>query len=548
MSRTHRGTSRRTLIGALGAAAGLAALAACGGAAPPAPQTAAPRPAGAPVSASTPGGAPAAAAGERPRGGTLTVALSADATWLGDPHQSTSSTDRHFHYSVFNSLVELDEKGGIAPGLARSWERPDPQTYVFTFEDGVTFHDGTPFDAEVARWNFERMLSPEPKLIRRSEISSIDSMEVLDRLRLKLKLKRPDAALLSTLTDRAGMMVSPAAARKFSLQDMLRNPVGTGPFKFVEWLEDDRVRLQRNPEYFRKGLPYLDEVVFKPIPDDTVRLANLRSGAVQLMESVSPRDVGTLKDDGSLTLLVTPSLAFDRLELNGARPPFDNPVLRQVVAAAIDRAALHRVVYLGLGTIAQGPIAPAIGWAYEPIEGWGEKANPELARKLLKDAGKPDGFEFEIDVDANSKIDLQRAELVEQQLKQVGVQLKIFQYKGAVGADRRSSGTYVSRVGGWSGRPDPHTTLFPHYTTGGANNWGKYSNKEVDDLLTKANIELDQAKRKALYTDAAKILASTVAEVFHEFGTLRTAYSKKLQGFVEVSDGRFRLEKVGLAT
>jgi len=159
---------------------------------------------------------------------------------------------------------------------------------------------------------------------------------VIDKQRLKLKLKRPDAALLSTLTDRAGMMVSPAAAKKFSLQDLLRNPVGTGPFKFVEWLEDDRIRVQRNPDYFRKGLPYLDEVVYKPIPDDTVRLANLRSGAIQLMEAVSPRDVGALKDDAGLTLLLSPSLAFDRLELNGAKPPFDNPLLRQVVSASID--------------------------------------------------------------------------------------------------------------------------------------------------------------------------------------------------------------------
>jgi peptide/nickel transport system substrate-binding protein len=529
-SRASKRSRRRFLAAAIGAGA-LAALAACQSGPAPTPA----------------GGAGAVATGDQPRGGTLTVALGADSTWLGDPHQSTASVDRHFHYSIFNSLVELGENSAIRPGLAKSWERPDPQTYVFTLEDGVKFHDGTPFDAEIAKWNFERMLSPEPKLIRRSEISSIDQMEVVDRLTLKLKLKRPDAALLSTLTDRAGMMISPAAAKKFSLQDLLRNPVGTGPFRFVEWLEDDRIKLVRNPEYFRKGLPYLDEVVFKPIPDDTVRLANLRSGAVQLMEGVSPRDVGSLRDDASLRLLLSPSLAFDRLELNGAKPPFNNPILRQVVSAAIDRESLHRVAYLGQGTIAQGPISPATAWAYEAIPGWGEKANPELARKLLQDAGQPDGFEFEIDVDSTSKIDLQRAELVEQQLKQVGVRLKIFQYKGAVGAERRSSGTYVSRVGGWSGRPDPHTTLFPHYTTGGANNWGKYSNKEVDDLLTRANVESDQPKRKQLYTEASKILASTVAEVFHEFGTLRTAHSTRLQSFVEIPDGRFRLEKVALA-
>ena len=229
------------------------------------------------------------------KGGTLRVGFYIEAATM-DPHLSGSKIDRQVYHNIYEPLVTLDTSLGIRPGLAESWSQPDPRTLVFKLRRGVKFHDGTEFNAESAKFNFERMKS-EPKSVRKGEVANIDTVEVVDAHTLKVNLKKADAALLATLTDRAGMMVSPKVVqeRGAELQRNARG-AGTGPFEFVEWVKDSHLVIKRNDAYWNKqGGPYLDRVRYRPIPDDVVKLQSLQSGEIDVMDYVQPRDVAVVK-------------------------------------------------------------------------------------------------------------------------------------------------------------------------------------------------------------------------------------------------------------
>ena len=295
------------------------------------------------------------------RGGTLRVGLLGDFTTM-DPHMSTSTEDRDLYYQLYKPPLALDANLKITPELAESWEQPDAVTYVFRLRKGVKFHDGSDLTAEAVKWNFDRILNPATGSIRRSELASIKSVDVVDPLRVKSStLKEPDATLLAALSDRAGMIVSPAAVEKHG-KDFARYAVGTGPFQFVEWVKDDHLTVRRFPGYWKAGLPYLDEVVYKGIPDNTVKLTALRTGTLDLIDDLPPKDIAATRANPKLRVVETPGLGYRRIELNHTRPPFNNKALRQAVAWAINRDAIHRAVFFGAGAPAQGPISPS-SWA-----------------------------------------------------------------------------------------------------------------------------------------------------------------------------------------
>ena len=244
------------------------------------------------------------------RGGTLRVGFYIEAATM-DPHFSGSKIDRQVYHNIYEPLVMLDVKLGIKPGLAESWQQPDPKTVVFKLRRGVKFHDGTEFNAEAARFNFNRMKT-EPKSVRKGEVASIDSVDVVDAYTIRLNLKRPDAALLATLTDRAGMMVSPKVAQERGAE-LERNAkgAGTGPFEFVEWVKDSHLVIKRNEGYWNKqGGPYLDRVRYRPIPDDTVKLQSLQTGEIDVMDYVQPRDVAAVKADRNVVVVDVPCVVL----------------------------------------------------------------------------------------------------------------------------------------------------------------------------------------------------------------------------------------------
>src|SRR5712691_3000637 len=229
-----------------------------------------------------------AAAGAQMRGGSIRIGMDADTTTM-HPHRSTAAVDRQVYNNVYSKLVDIDARFGIVPQLAQSWEiKNGGLVYVFKLRRGVSFHDGTDFNAEIVKWNVDRMRDPALASPRRSEIAPVKDVKVVDPFTVEITLSAPFAPFLSVLTDRAGMMVSRAAVEKYK-DDFARNPVGTGPFKFVEWIKDDHLTVKRNESYWRPGFPLLDEVQFKPIPDRTVRFTALRTGTLDIIDELGPK-------------------------------------------------------------------------------------------------------------------------------------------------------------------------------------------------------------------------------------------------------------------
>jgi peptide/nickel transport system substrate-binding protein len=385
--------------------------------------------------------------------------------------------------------------------------------------------------------------------VRKGEVANIATTEVVDPLTVRLNLKQPDSTLLASLTDRAGMMISPTALTKLG-PDLERNPIGAGagPYQFVEWVKDDHILLKRNDAYWNDGSApgqFLDQIRYRPIPDDTVKLQSLQAGEIDVMDYVAPRNVGLAKSDNSLVVVDVPSLAAFWYMLNTTKPPFDNKALRQATMYAIDNEAIVKAVWLGVGVPSNGPISPS-SWAYDdtikPI-----KRDVDKAKAKLAEAGMPNGFTFTFNTD-NTPISVQEAEVVKAQLAEVGITMNVQVVDGARLLAEGNGKTYQASSYAWSGRPDPdgNTYQFFHTTPGTSLNWSGFSNAEADQLLEQTRQVSDHAERKALYSKFIQILREEAPAVFIIHPVEPKAFSPKVQGYPAVPDGMMRFKNVWL--
>jgi peptide/nickel transport system substrate-binding protein len=487
----------------------------------------------------------AAPVGGPKKGGTMRVGLGVDVTLL-DPHLSGSKIDRQVYHNLYDPLLVLDEKLGIQPNLAESWQSPDPKTLILKLRQGVKFHDGTEFNAEAARINFDRMAN-DPKSVRKGEVANIAVAETVDAFTLKLNLKQPDSSLLATLTDRAGMMISPTALQKLgaNLQHDATG-AGTGPFQFAEWVPDDHVLLKRNDAYWNtSGGPYVDQIRYRPIPDDTVKLQSLQGGEIDALDYLAPRTVSIAKADSNLVVIDVPSLAAFWYVLNTTKPPFDNKDLRHAVAYALDAEAIVKGVYLGIGVPANGPISPS-SWAYDdtikPV-----KRDLDKAKTLLAQGGQPNGFTFTFSI-INTPFGIQEAEVVKAQLAEAGITANVQPVDGAGQLAAGNGKTYQMTTYNWSGRPDPdgNTFQFFHTTPGVSLNWSGISNPQLDQLLEQTRQVTDHAERKKLYSQAIQILHDEAPGIFIVHPIEPKALSSKVQGYTAIPDGMLRFKDVWL--
>ena len=479
------------------------------------------------------------------KGGTLRVGFYIEAVTM-DPHLSGSKIDRQVYHNIYEPLVVLDTNLGIKPGLAESWQQPDPRTIVFKLRPGVKFHDGTDFNAEAAKFNFNRMKT-EPKSVRKGELANVDSVDVVDASTVKLNLKKPDAALLATLTDRAGMMVSPKVVQERG-GELERNAkgAGTGPFEFVEWVRDDHLLIKRNDSYWNKqGGPYLDRVRYRPIPDDTVKLQSLQAGEIDVIDYVQPRDVAAVKADKNLVVVDVPSLADFAYQLCQLKPPFNSKPLRQAVAYALDLDQIVKGVWLNVGVPANGPIPPT-SWAYD-------KSIPPIKRDLAKakaklaEGGKAGGFGFTMTTN-NLPINVQEAEVMQAQLAEAGIQMKIKLVDGATLISDGNAKNFEMISYQWSGRPDPDGNIYQFFKTspGTSLNWSGISNPKLDALLDQTREVGGQAERKKLYSEVTRILQDELPMVFIVHPIEPKAFNPKVQGYEPIPDGMMRFKDVWL--
>lgn len=467
-------------------------------------------------------------------GGTIAISLDSDPPKL-DPTASTALVDRMVFQSIFDKIADIDENGKIVPMLAEKWDvSSDQKTYTFHLHQGVKFQDGTDFNAEAVKFNFERNM--QKSSLRANELGAVDKVTVVDPQTVKVDLKKPFAPFLSVLTDRAGMMVSPEAVKKYG-DDFLNHPVGTGPFMFKERVKGSSITLVKNPNYWQKGLPKLDGVVYKVINDSNVALMNLKSGQVDITNKFPFKEIDNVKNDPKIGVINQDGQGYQGIHLNVTKAPFDNKYLRQAVDLLIDRDALIKVVLNGAGTPAHSAFTKthfAYGDSDKPAA-----VDVAKAKELLKQGGKPDGFTFTFKI-GTTPANQQLGQMIQNMMKPAGITVNLEKVEFGTLLEQGKTGNYEALQLGWSGRPDPDQNMYDFYVTKGAQNYSQYSNPQVDKLLQDARIGADDQARKASYDQAMKILLDEVPYIYFYHDHNVFGISKAVHGFKYVSDGLIR--------
>ncbi len=467
--------------------------------------------------------------------GSLSVAVVSDPVTL-DPALMASFFEIAVQYNIHEPLIHLTPELVAEPGLA-SVETPDPKTYVLTLREGLTFHDGTPIDAEAVKANFDRMMDPATGSPRASDLGPVSSVEVTDPLTVTIRLSAPYAPFLQVLSNRAGMMVSPTAVEELG-EDFATQAVGAGPYRVVSWTKNAELVLEAFPEYWR-GEPAIKRVVFRPIPDETVRLTNLRSGTVQLVDGVPPQALAQVTSAPDLELNQSPGLGFSAFSFNTTEAPFDDPAVRRAFSMAVDPAVIVQAAYFGTGSPAFGPIPPSIAWAFDPSLS-APRGDPEGANAMLSEAGVSAPVPVTITV-TNSPIFVRIAEILQAQAGEAGFDVSINQIDATSLITVLRERDFDLCMSPWSGRSDPDGNMFNYFTIDGPNNFAGWQNEEVDSLLKQARAEPEQPARAALYQKAQRIIAEEAPMLFVAFPATLQASTKALD-WVQYPDGALRLQ------
>jgi peptide/nickel transport system substrate-binding protein len=472
---------------------------------------------------------PAAPAGPK----VLNIGLGADPPSL-DPSRSSALVDRMVHNSIYSKLFDLNEKGEIIPMLAESYEvSEDGKTYTLVLKQGVKFHDGTDFNAEAVKFNMERNKEENSK--RRGEMKYVESITAVDATTVQIQLSQPFAPFISILTDRSGMMVSPAAVEKFG-EEYINNPVGAGPYVFVEHVKGSHIKLKKNENYWA-GEVKIDELNYRIFTNGTAAVQNLRSGQLDMIDSVPIKEIPTVEKDENLTVVAQAGMGYQGIYLNNVKEPFTNKYLRQAVDRAIDRETVVKVLFDGYGLPANSPWAPG-NFAYGDSDKVTKPDEAEI-KELLAKGGKPDGFTFKMMI-GTSPSNEQFGAVLQGMLQKHNIKVELEKVEFGAMLDAGDAGNFEAIQLGWSGRPDPDQNFYDFVVTDGPNNDSSISVPELDDLVNKARTELDTAKRKQYYDQAMEILHDNAgySYIYHSYNIF--GMSKKVTGFTYVPDGIIR--------
>ncbi len=477
----------------------------------------------------------------------LRIGLAEDPDNL-DPTTAGSYVGRIVLAAMCDKLFDIDDKLNIVPQLALSHETSgDGKTVTIKLRPNVKFHDGEPFDAEAVKFTLDRHMTMQGSF-RKAELAQIDKVEVADPLTIRILLKAPFSPLIAQLTDRAGMMVSPKAVREAG-DKFVNKPVCAGPFRFTERVVQQRIVLDRFADYWDKDRIHIDRVSYLSMPDSTVRLANLRSGALELMERLLATDLAAVRGDSKLKLVTSPSLAYTGITINLANtdqaknPLGQNAKVRQALDLAIDRAALNQVVFNGEfipGNQWSSPKNPYYIETY-PIQ----PRNVEKAKALIKEAGV--ATPIAVDLMVPNQPDLKQvAEVLQAMAAEAGFDLKLRLTEFATSLSEGTKGNFQAYLIGWSGRIDPDQNVINHLGCNTPFNWGKYCSEKTQAALNEARTVTEPARRKASYEKAfAEVLADApLIYLYHP--TLLFAHAAKLEGYRQFPDGIIRIQDMRL--
>ncbi|GED32524.1 ABC transporter substrate-binding protein [Brevibacillus centrosporus] len=425
-----------------------------------------------------------------------------------DPHKVPAASSVRVYALLYDSLTKLDENMNIVPNLAEKWEiAPDGKTITMFLHKGVKFHNGKDMTADDVKFSFERIMNPDTGAIAKSYFASVEAIEVKDPTTVVFKLKTADAAFIAN-TASAYASIVPSGST-----DLTKDAIGTGPFKLEKSEPGQYVLLKKNPDYFNKDLPKVETIKFQIMKDEAERLAAIRSGKIDI-STISADSAKLLEGKPGVQVKNYQSLEYSYLGINVNKKPFDNPKVREAISYAVDRNQIVQTVWKGEAALT-GPIAPAItNWALDTASYPTYKTDVEKAKQLLAEAGFPNGFETQIETAATYPDMVETAQVIQQQLKAIGINAKINQLEWGNYIEVWKSKDMNLMVGrNTSGVDADRSMRFFFASTGSANVWN-YSNPAYDELVQKALGTVDQAERKKLYEQAQTMLVADAPNLF----------------------------------
>ncbi len=473
-------------------------------------------------------------------GGDLRAALTGEPDVL-DPATSSIYTGAQVYEGIFSKLIDMDADGNFVADLATAWTQDDATTWTFDLVTNATFHNGEPFTSADVKYSFERILDPATASAYAGLYEQIDSIDATDPATVVFHLKAPFGPFLTNLATN-GQIVNQKAIES---SDPARNPVGTGPFAFVEWVQGDHILVEKNASYFKEGLPHLDSVTFKFLAVDQSRIDALSAGEIDWADAVPLQQVDALKNDSRFTYVTSAVAGIpDFLALNTTAAPFDDVRVRQAIALAIDRSDIRDVAYLGTGELGLEEVPTGSSW-YDETGIFGATSDIERAKQLLADAGYPDGLTVEYLGLSQYPELLKTGQVVRDQLKAIGVDMTIKAVDVAVWYDAFVSGGYQITSAYQERTIDPDNFYSLVIKSGGPINTTGYSDAEVDALIEQAATSTDDAERAALYVQIRTKVTEAAPLVFTHYETLNYLMSKKVVGSAITPTLSLHMENLG---
>jgi glutathione transport system substrate-binding protein len=471
-----------------------------------------------------------------------------------DPYDANDTLSQAMAKSFYEGLYGFDKDMKMIPVLAESYDvNKDGLVYTIKLKKGIKFHDGTDFKADAVKANFDRVTNPENKLKRYGLYSNIAKTEVVDDYTARITLKTAFSAFINNLAHPSGVMISPAAIAKYG-KDIASNPVGTGPFKFVEWNRTDFLKVTKFDGYWHKGYPKVDTITWKPVIDSNSRAAVMQTGEAHFTYPVPYELAEVLKAKPGLELVAAPSIIVRYLSMNTQQKPFDNAKVRQAINYAINKDAVAKVAFGGYATPADAVVPAGVEfsiktglWPYDVAK----------AKQLMAEAGYPNGFETELWSAYNHTIAQKVTQVLQQQLAQIGVKVKITLLE---------AGQRVEKVESW---PDPATAPVRLYYVGWSASTGEadwalrpllgsesfpprlfntayYKSDKVDNDIKGALLTTDHAAKAKFYRDAQETIFQDAPWAPLVIEKLLSAKNKKLSGVYTMPDGSFNFTDIDL--
>lgn len=477
-------------------------------------------------------------------GNDLTIAVADNFTTL-DPHDTNDTLSNSAEKTMMEGLLGFDEKMNVVPLLAEEYEASEDATeFTFKLREGVKFHDGTPFNAKAVKVNFDRLADPDSGLKRHSLFALIKSTEVISDYEVKFTLSEPFGAMINTFAHPAALIHSPKALDEYG-KDVGKHPVGTGPFKFVEWKPSEGLKIEKNPDYWKKGYPKVDAITFKPVSENGSRIAMLQTGEADFIYPVPTEQVEGVNGKNGVEVESDPSIVVRYMAMNTMKEPYNDVKVRQALNYAINKDAFLKVVMNGQGEKLDSVIAPDVQF-YSQQELY--EFNLEKAKELLKEAGVKEGMKAKL-WGGNSSSTVKAMEFLQQQLAAVGITVEVVPME---------SGTLSDKI--WSVQNPEDAELELYYggwspSTGDAD-WGirplvggkeafppnsynvsYYDNEEVNNLISAGLQTADENARADAYEKAQKLIWDDAPWVFLSADNTLAGKKNYLKGVYLLPDG-----------